>query len=207
MGGSAAAGAAGRAGAADADGTGGASGGSGGASGCGPVGPVPEDVQKHLDLDPFYKKYVDAKGLAVLASDEPADESLILACQLLHNMLGKRDDVREELISRRARFAIIGKNEGTAEIPEYGYADRSQADIDYINQRARGLGGIVASCGEENILCLKGDRARPGPRRRHMHCPALGTSLGLVPTRHAPTAPRLAITAPLLRHPPDPHFP
>lgn len=140
----------------------GGSGGSGGASPskCGPVTEVPETVRKRLDLDPFYKKHVDANGLSVLSSDEPADESLILACELLNNLLGKRDDVREELIRRKARFAIIGKDEGTAEIPEYGYVGGPQEDIDYINQRARGLGGIVASCGEENILCLNGDRYR-----------------------------------------------
>lgn len=151
-GGGAAAGASGSAGA----------GGSGGASGtrCGPVTEVPEDVQKRLGLDPFYKKHVDANGLSVLSSAAPADESLLLACELLNNLLGKRDDVRQELIRRKARFAIIGKDEGTAEIPEYGYVGGPQEDIDYINQRARGLGGIVASCGEENISCLNGDRYR-----------------------------------------------
>lgn len=136
--------------------------GSGGESqsppGCGPVTPVPEAVRERLDLDPFYRKHVDANGVPVLASDAPDDEALILACELLNNMLSQRDDVRQELIRRKARFAIIGKNEGTADIPEYGYRNRPQEDIDYINQRARGLGGIVASCGEENILCLQGDR-------------------------------------------------
>jgi hypothetical protein len=130
----------------------------GGAAMCGPVSAVPAEVRERLDLDPFYEKYVDAGGVPVLSSAEPDDESLILACQLLHNMLGERDEVRQELVRRRARFAIIGKDEGTADIPEYGYIGGPQADIDYINERARGLGGIVASCGEENILCLDGDR-------------------------------------------------
>jgi hypothetical protein len=164
------AGAGGRGGAAGNGGVAGAVAGAGGNAGaptggapsgtgkCGPVTAVPESVRSRLSLDPFYEKHVDANGLSVLASGEPADESLILACELLNNMMSKRDDVRLELIRRKARFAIIGKNEGTAEIPEYGYRDRPQADIDYINERARGLGGIVASCGEENILCLKGDR-------------------------------------------------
>jgi hypothetical protein len=162
------AGAAGASAGTAAGGSAGTSGGSGGAAGgggtgggtskCGPVTSVPEDVRERLELDPFYEKHVDANGLSVLASSAPSDESLILACELLSNMLGDREDVREELIRRRARFAIIGENEGTADIPEYGYRDGPQADIDYINQRARGLGGIVASCGEENILCLDGDR-------------------------------------------------
>jgi hypothetical protein len=136
----------------------GAAGASGNAGDCTEVTAVPEAVRGELDLDPFYEKHVDARGLSVLGSDEPSDESLLLACKLVNNMLSQRDDVRQELIRRKARFAIIGKDEGTADIPEYGYRDGPQEDIDYINQRARGLGGIVASCGEENILCLAGDR-------------------------------------------------
>lgn len=128
---------------------------------CGPVrSPVPPEVREALDLDPFYQKYVDAGGLAILASSEPEDASLLAACELVNDMLVARDDVREALIRSRARFAIIGRDEGTAEIPEYGYGNRPQQDVDYINQRARGLGGQVASCGEENILCLRGDRYR-----------------------------------------------
>ena len=150
---------AGSAGASGAGSGGGGTGGAGGSpGGCGPVTSVPAAVRDELDLDPFYEKYVDANGLAVLGSSAPSDESLLLACQLLKNMLGERDDVRLELIRRKARFAIIGKDEGTADIPEYGYGDATQDEIDYINQRARGLGGQVASCGEENILCLGGDR-------------------------------------------------
>jgi hypothetical protein len=122
------------------------------------VGPVPESVRSELKLDAFYKKYANANGLAVLGSSAPDDRSLQSACELVQGMLGKRDDVRKALIAAKARFAIIGKNEGTADIPEYGYGQRSQAERDQINQRARGLGGQVASCGEENILCLQGDR-------------------------------------------------
>jgi hypothetical protein len=122
------------------------------------VGPVPESVRSDLKLDAFYKKYANANGLAVLGSDEPSDDSITSACRLVTSMVSKRDDARKALIAAKARFAIIGKDEGTAEIPEYGYRQRSQAERDQINQRARGLGGQVASCGEENILCLQGDR-------------------------------------------------
>lgn len=124
------------------------------------VGPVPEDVREALDLDPFYRKYADADGVAVLGSNAPADSAIASACELVKSMLAERDDVRMALIRARARFAIIGRNEGTADIPEYGYGQRSQAERDRINQRARGLGGQVASCGEENIACLPGDRYR-----------------------------------------------
>lgn len=155
-GGASSAGSSGAAGAAASAGTAGAGGGTSGE--CTEVTAVPDAVRSRLDLDAFYEKHVDARGLSILSSAEPSDESLLLACRLLNNMLSTRDDVREELIRRKARFAIIGKDEGTADIPEYGYRDGPQEDIDYINERARGLGGIVASCGEENILCLSGDR-------------------------------------------------
>ncbi|HEY6877582.1 MAG TPA: hypothetical protein VI299_06160 [Polyangiales bacterium] len=122
------------------------------------VGPVPERVRKDLKLDAFYAKYADANGVAVLGSSAPSDASLVSACRLVTSMLAKRDDVRKALISAKARFAILGKDEGTAAIPEYGYRERTQMERDQINERARGLGGQVASCGEENILCLKGDR-------------------------------------------------
>jgi hypothetical protein len=99
---------------------------------------VAEAVRKRLALDAFYEKHIDVTGLSVLGSGKPSDESLRLACKLLNNLLSKRDDVRQELIRSKARIAIIGKNEGTAEIPEYGYRE-PQADIDSINERARGL--------------------------------------------------------------------
>jgi hypothetical protein len=148
----------GRSGASGAGASGRGSGGMSGTAACSEVTPVPEAVRTRLELDPFYEKHVDANGLSVLGSSEPSDESLLLACKLVSNLLSESEDVRAELIRRKARFAIIGKDEGTADIPEYGYRGGPQADIDYINQRARGLGGQVASCGEENILCLAGDR-------------------------------------------------
>ena len=124
------------------------------------VGSVPRALRDELHLTTFYQKYVDANGVAILSSAAPSDASLISACRLVVSMLAKRDDVRKALIQNQARFVIIGKDEGTAEVPEYGYGPRPQADKDQINQRARGLGGQVASCGEENISCLAGDRYR-----------------------------------------------
>jgi hypothetical protein len=126
----------------------------------GAVGAVPEDVRKRLDLDPFYEKYLDADGVPILASSAPDDRALGLACELVHEMLGEREDVKRALIASGARFVIIGRDEGTAEIPEYGYRSRPQSERDAIDERARGLGGLAASCGEENILCQGGDRYR-----------------------------------------------
>ena len=125
---------------------------------CGDVGAVPDSVREDFSLDPFYRKYMDAAGLPVLSSDAPDDIALQRACKLLLNMLSKRPDVREKLVEMKARFVVIGKDEGTADVPEYGFRDRPQAEKEVINARVRGIGGQASSCGEENLMCLAGDR-------------------------------------------------
>src|SRR5690606_2524321 len=83
-----------------------------------------------------------------ISSASPADEALTRACELVIDMVSARPDVLEALIDNHIRFAIIGEDELTNDIPEYRYLD------DSINTRARGLGGTpAASCAEESILC------------------------------------------------------
>ena len=91
-----------------------------------------------FSLNPFYRKYVDAAGLPVVSSGAPDDVALERACKLLLNMLSKRLDVRDKLIELKVRFVVIGKDEGTADVPEYGFRDRPQAEKDSINARTRG---------------------------------------------------------------------
>lgn len=99
------------------------------------------------DLDPFYTKYADAAGLPVVSSDAPDDMALIRVCELVIDMT-MRPDVRAALIEQHVRFAIIGNEELTNDIPEFAYLP------DSINERARGLGSLpAASCAEESILC------------------------------------------------------
>lgn len=99
------------------------------------------------DLDPFYTKYADAAGLPVISSDAPDDMALTRVCELVIDMT-MRPDVRAALIEQHVRFAIIGNEELTNDIPEFAYLP------DSINERARGLGSLpAASCAEESILC------------------------------------------------------
>ncbi|WP_162314470.1 hypothetical protein [Pseudoxanthomonas yeongjuensis] len=125
---------------------------------CARIGEVPDPIRRDFSLNPFYEKYADANGLPVLSSADPDDAALERACKLAVNMLSHRPDVRAKLIELRARFVVIGRHEGTADIPEYGFRDKSQQERDAINARARGLGGQAASCGEENLMCQSGDR-------------------------------------------------
>lgn len=129
-------------------GTSGGAGGTANEGGC-EVMPLTDEFRREYDnLDPFYQKYADANGLPVVSSMSPADEALTRVCELVIDMVSARPDVLEALLENHVRFAVIGEDELTNDIPEFSYLD------DYINQRARGLGGLpAASCAEESILC------------------------------------------------------
>src|SRR5262245_5033028 len=62
---------------------------------------VPEALRESLKLDPFYKKYTDAKGLPVLSSEKVSDPALLEAVYLINQMLADREDIRKALIKNR----------------------------------------------------------------------------------------------------------
>jgi hypothetical protein len=119
--------------------------------------PVPAD----LKVDPFYKKYVDAQGIPVLASEKVPDAALLVARDIVNSMLALRPDLRKALIARRWRTGVIAEVEMTMDIPEYSRMKRpgasreepvEQADRDYHANRSRGLGGNPTTGAEENLL-------------------------------------------------------
>jgi xylan 1,4-beta-xylosidase len=117
------------------------------------VEPVPAAVREKFELDPFYQKHVDAGGLSILSSSQVSDAGLLEAAHLIDQMLANRKDVRQELIKRRVRFVVMAPTEMTTDVPE-----QAHMDSEYWDRRARGLGGRICSCGEENLLNLPRDR-------------------------------------------------
>ena len=122
----------------------------------GQVRAVPPELRKSLKLDPFYAKFADANRLPVLSSAKVSDAGLVEAVYLIKQMLSKRDDIRQAMIERKVRFVVMAPDEMTTDVPE----QRGMKPKDYWDRRARGLGGRVCSCGEENLLNLEGDRYR-----------------------------------------------
>jgi hypothetical protein len=127
------------------------------------IQPVPDS----LGVDPFYKKYVDADGIPVLASDKVPDDALLVARDIVNSMLAMRPDVRKVMIERRWRTGVIAEVEMTMDIPEYSRMKRPgapagepvvQADRDYHANRSRGLGGNPTTGAEENLLGYPGTR-------------------------------------------------
>lgn len=134
-----------------------------------------------LGLDPFYKKHADAFGIPIVSSEKVDDAALLIARDIVNYMLLKRPEVRSVLLERKSRVLVMAESEGETDLPERrdwkkptksdprltpderanydtpgGIA--SLSDRDYWNGRARGMGGNITSCAEENLL------GRPGTR-------------------------------------------
>lgn len=139
------------------------------------VGVVPQT----LSLDPFYKKYTDALGIAIVSSEKVPNAALLVARDIVIHMLAKRPDLREELIRKKMRVGVMAQSESTTDMPEqrnwkkparddprltpgernnYENGIAKMTDKEYWDKRARGMGGNPTSCAEENLLGYPGTR-------------------------------------------------
>lgn len=134
-----------------------------------------------IKIDTFYKKYSDAFGIPIVSSGKVPDDALLMARDIVNYMLVKRPDVRTTLIRQKARVLVMAATEMETDLPERsnwkkptkddrrltpGERDNydkpggiaSMTDREYWNKRARGMGGTVTSCAEENLLGYPGTR-------------------------------------------------
>lgn len=118
---------------------------------------IPDSVIQRYKLDTtFYKKHLDYNGFSILSSAKVSDEALYEARFLIHNLLGHREDILKAMIKTGCRFMIMAPTEMTTDVPEQRHLKNDKKTN--WDTRARGLGGKLSSCGEENLLTLKGDR-------------------------------------------------
>lgn len=118
---------------------------------------IPDAVVKKFNLDTnFYKKHVDYKSLSILGSAKVSDAALLEARYLIDQLLGEREDILKAMIRRGCRFMVMAPAEMTTDVPEQRRL-KNDPKTNW-DKRARGLGGRLSSCGEENLLNLKGDR-------------------------------------------------
>jgi hypothetical protein len=122
----------------------------------------------------FYKKYLDVKGLAVVASSEVADEALERTSFLVTHLLAGRPDILDAMVKNGTRLIIIGKNQVYTDMPEY----RNSRNPEYQNERVRGTGGFtITSFGEENLLNLPIDRYDDESIAVHEFCHTIDAAL------------------------------
>jgi hypothetical protein len=122
----------------------------------------------------FYKKYIDVKGMAVVAAAEVADEALQRTYHIVTHLLAGRPDILQTMVENRTRLIIIGKDQVYTDMPEY----RNSPNPVYLNERVRGTGGLgVTSFGEENLLNLALDRYDDESIAVHEFCHTIDAAL------------------------------
>ena len=99
-------------------------------------------------LDPFFKQHVVVGGTMVAGSEKVSRRALEEVAYLARKMLANRPDV---LNGYTRLLTVLAYTEMQSALPA---CRGMNAWWDY---RARGLAGSTISCGEENVLCLKGD--------------------------------------------------
>lgn len=118
-------------------------------------------VPDSLGLDSFYVKYVDVNGLPLVSSWRVPDSAFVAAHRTLYAMTSMlAPEVLQAMIKSGARVAIMGRYEGTTDLPEHHYLV-NDTSLNW-DLRARGLGGTIdeplTSCAEENVLAYQIDK-------------------------------------------------
>jgi hypothetical protein len=145
-----------------------------------PVTPPPESFFERVrekDRDEarkFYKKYIDVKGMPVVAAAEVADEALQRTYDIVTHILAGRPDILETMAKNGTRLIIIGKDQVYTDMPEY----RNHPNPTFQNERVRGTGGFgITSFGEENLLNLPLDRYDDESIGVHEFCHTIDAAL------------------------------
>jgi hypothetical protein len=134
-----------------------------------------------LGLNPFYKKYADAFGIPIVSSERVPDAALLMARDIVNDMLLGRPDIRRVMVERHSRVLIMAESEGEMDLPERSswtkpskedprLTPRERGNYDapngigamtaarYWNNRARGMGGNITSAAEENLMGYPGTK-------------------------------------------------
>jgi hypothetical protein len=111
----------------------------------------------------FYAKRLDYEGIPIKAPKEVADEALLAAQARLAMMLTNLPGIQANLRRAGTELHVIGRDQVTSDLPEHSKL-KGKPLPEYhgltVDQRTRGLGGRLVSCGEENLLKLEKDRYR-----------------------------------------------
>lgn len=121
----------------------------------------------------FYKKYIDVKGMPVVAATSVADSALQRTYSIVTHLLAGRPDVIEAMVRNKMYLIIIGRDQVYTDMPEY----RNHPDPAYQNERVRGTGGLPTSFGEENLLSLPLDRYDDESIGVHEFCHTIDSTL------------------------------
>ena len=133
------------------------------------VKPLPVDLEKTqppiIAISPpqqdFYSKMLDYDGILIKAHQDVSDKAMREAYRRMSVIMEKQPNVHWNLKMAGSELHIIGRDQVTSDLPEYRRMKGRPFDGNLtVDQRTRGMGGLIASCGEENLLRLDSDRYR-----------------------------------------------
>jgi alpha-glucosidase len=126
----------------------------------------------------FYAKYIDVRGMPVVASAVVDDAALQRTYTIVTSMLAGRPDILQAMVKSRMYLIIIGKDQVYTDMPEY----RNHPNPTFQNERVRGTGGRPTSFGEENLLTLPIDRYDDESIGVHEFCHTIDGALRSIDT-------------------------
>jgi len=135
------------------------------AVGCAAIPEVSTNQTIITRLDPpendFFSKETSYRGIPIKAHMVVSDEALRAARGRLATMLQHLPEIVTNLIASKVELHIIGKDQVTTDLLEWRQ-DKGKPLAEYNgltrDQRTRGMGGRLVSCGEENLLKLDKDK-------------------------------------------------
>ncbi|HLP75867.1 MAG TPA: hypothetical protein VK327_03040 [Candidatus Paceibacterota bacterium] len=109
----------------------------------------------------FFRKELSFHGIPIKADQVVVDEALFAAYSRLSMMLSNQPVALSNLVAAHVELHIIGRDQVTTDLPEWRQ-DKGVPLAEYNgltrDQRTRGMGGQLVSCGEENLLKLDKDK-------------------------------------------------
>ncbi len=113
----------------------------------------------------FFSKKIVYQGIPIKAHKVVDDRALLEARRRLAEMLGNAPEIVANLVEVGAELHVIGKDQNTSDLPSERHwkgkpFEKRGTRVLSIDERTRGVGGLPASCGEENLLKLPSDRYR-----------------------------------------------
>ena len=124
-----------------------------------PLGPPPDHVRWYASFD----KYLDADGIAIIATENVADEALFRAAAIFDEMLINRPDIRDTLVRSRVHIVVLGESESVFDLTPYRqYRGRIELEpFGAAGPRGIGPNNLTPTLvPEESLLCLDSDRYR-----------------------------------------------
>lgn len=113
----------------------------------------------------FFSKVLTFRGIPIKAPEVVVDEALYAAYERITMELTNQPMVLSNLAAAGVELHIIGRNQVTTDLPEWRH-DKGKPIYEPTyngktrDERTRGMGGRLTSCGEENLLRLEKDRYR-----------------------------------------------